>query len=320
MSDPLVSVIMNCHNGAAELPDALRSVREQTFRDYEIVFWDNASTDGSGELAKNFGPGLRYFRSEEKTSLGAARNSAISQARGKYIAFLDCDDLWAPEKLALQVDLFRKNPALGLVCCDTEIKRGYRTVGRFFETSLPRRGKVFAELLRDQWISMSSAMISAEALRKIREDAAAIQPLWFDESLNVCEEADVFYRTARDFELDYIDRPLAVWRAHGNNTTFARFGEIAAETRLILAKFRRLYPGFDEEYGDTAEILTRRADFQEAVSSWKEGNGVRARELIRPWLPASRKYRMFWLASYLPGSLFNALAGLYFSLPGFLRR
>ncbi|MBD5607792.1 MAG: glycosyltransferase family 2 protein [Desulfovibrio sp.] len=320
MNAPLVSVIMNCHNGAPELPDALRCLREQTFQDFEIIFLDNASTDGSGEIAKAFGPKLRYFRNEELASLGAARNLAIKEARGELIAFLDCDDLWKPEKLAAQVELFGKNSSLGLVCTDTEIRRGNKTTGTVFEISKPARGRAFAELMRDQWISMSSAMLSAKALDRIREKASAIHPLWFDESLNVCEEADVFYRIAHDWEIDYVDQPLTVWRVHGRNTTFRKFGQIAKETRSILEKHRRLYPGYDREYKDTVDVLTRRADFQEAAALWRDGEGGKARKLVKPLLKFSRKYRLFWLASFLPGALFLPIAEFYFSLPKSFRR
>lgn len=320
MNAPLVSVIMNCHNGALELPDALQCLREQTLQDFEIIFWDNASTDGSGETARAFGPKLRYFRDEKLASLGAARNFAIDKARGELIAFLDCDDLWKPEKLAAQVELFKKNPSLGLACSDTEIRRGNKTAGRLFETSKPARGRAFAALMRDQWISMSSAMLSRKALDSVREEASDIHPLWFDESLNVCEEADVFYRIAHDWEIDYVDQPLTIWRVHGRNTTFRKFGRIAKETRAILDKHRRLYPGYDRDYRETVDILTRRADFQEAVALWKDGEGAKARELINPLLKFSRKYRLFWMASFLPGAFFLPLAELYFSLPKSFRR
>ena len=118
MSAPAVSIIMNCLNCEKDLPDALKSVKEQTFQDFEIIFWDNGSKDRSAEIAKRFGPQLRYFSGTETVPLGEARNLAIKEAKGNYIAFLDCDDLWKPEKLSLQVELLKNNPDLGLACTD----------------------------------------------------------------------------------------------------------------------------------------------------------------------------------------------------------
>lgn len=315
MSAPAVSVIMNCYNGEKELPEALESVRKQTFQDWEIVFWDNCSDDNSAEIARAWGPKLRYFKSGSTVPLGAARNLAISQARSPYIAFLDCDDLWLPDKLQKQVSLFEANPRLGLACTDTLIMRDGNVLSRVFENSQPERGMVFDALMRRQWISMSSAMIARSALDNLAQDAS-----WFDERLNVCEEADVFYRLTHDWEADYIDEPLTVWRVHGDNTTFRKFSQFAAETRLILAKHRQLYPNYDQEHRDTVTILEARADFQEAIACWREGNGKKARQLVWPWVGKSPKHTLFWGASFLPGSLFATLAKIYFKLPGKIRR
>ena len=175
----------------------------------------------------------------------------------------------------------------------------------------------------------SRALILADNIRKwgigntmvTNNDPAHFAGLgeWFDESLNVCEEADVFYRIAKTWELDHVDEPLTRWRVHGVNTTFRKFGQFADETLRILDKHRKLYPGYDRDYPDLVGILTRRAAFQKAVTLWREGNGAEARRLVAPYV-ASPKLRLFWLASWLPGSLFDPLSQLYFELPGFLRK
>ena len=102
-SQPRVSVIMNCYNSDEHLRSALDSVMKQTWTDYEVIFWDNCSTDTSPQIARSYGDRVRYFRGTEKVPLGAGRNLAIARARGEYIAFLDCDDLWEPDKLERQL-------------------------------------------------------------------------------------------------------------------------------------------------------------------------------------------------------------------------
>ena len=211
---------------------------------------------------------------------------------------------------------------MGLVCTDTEIFDGKHVLKRLFAESRPQRGKAFAALMERQWISMSSAMLSRAALDSVvcppaREGGA---PVWFDESLNVCEEADIFYRVAHDWELDHVDAPLTLWRVHGNNTTFRKFGQFADETLYILEKHRRLWPGYDAAHPELVSLLTRRAAFQKAVSLWREGRGGEARAVIGPWRDESRKYRLFWWASHLPGACFDLAARLYFALPAVIRR
>ena len=324
MSVPAVSVIMNCLNSSRDLREAMDSIVAQTFTDFEIVFWDNGSTDESPAIAKSYGEKVRYFRGETTVPLGAGRNLALAQARGRYIAFLDCDDIWRPRKLELQVGLFEANPRVGLVSTDTEIFDGKRVIKRLFAETHPARGMAFVALMERQWISMSSAMVRAEALAGLSERAVPTgqgeNGGWFDESLNVCEEADVFYRIAHDWELDHVDEPLTVWRVHGSNTTFRKFGQFADETLRILDKHRRLYPGYDQEHAGLVILLTRRAAFQKAVALWREGRNAEARKVMAPWRNSGKKYQMFWWASFLPGGCFDAAARLYFALPAFLRR
>lgn len=312
----LVTVIINCYNGSRTLPDAFECLRSQTWRDFEVVFFDNASTDSSGGLAAKSGLPLRYYSSSHTIPLGAARNEAISHAQGELVAFLDCDDLWAPEKLEKQVALFQRDPMVGLVSTDTEVRRGEKTLYRLFERSRPARGLVFDDLMLRQWVSMSSAMLSKAALDSIAADGRK----WFDERLQVCEEADVFYRIAHDWKLDYVPEALTVWRIHASNSTFASFAQFSRETRKILQKHMELYPDYQTEHREVIEALEKRADFQEAVALWREGQGAKARELLKPHALNSPKCRLFGLVTWLPGSLFPILARAYFGLPGFLKK
>lgn len=309
---PTVSVIMNCLNCADDLREALSSVTAQTFTDWEIIFWDNGSSDQSPAIAQSYGEKVRYFRAEKTVPLGAARNLAIAKAEGRYIAFLDCDDIWLPEKIEKQVALLEANPRVGLVSTDTEMFDGHRVLNRLFAHAHPERGHVFRQLMTQQWISMSSAMVRREALDSLHE--------WFDESLNVCEEADLFYRIAHDWELDHVDAPLTRWRIHGANTTFRKFGQFADETLRILQKHHELYPNYATEYKDIVDLLTKRAAFQRGVALWREGHNAEARKAVAPYAASSPKYRLFYMATWLPGSCFDAAARLYFALPAFLRR
>ena len=100
---PLVSVIMNCLNGEQYLREAIDSVYAQTYDNWEIIFWDNASYDGTKKIAKSYDSKLKYFKSEVTSILGAARVLAVEKAKGEYFAFLDCDDIWYKEKLDKQM-------------------------------------------------------------------------------------------------------------------------------------------------------------------------------------------------------------------------
>jgi len=130
-NQPLISVIMNCYNGEKYLKDAIDSVISQTYKNWEIIFWDNQSNDESSKIFKNYKDDrLKYYYAESHTEiLYKARNFALKKAIGDYIAFLDTDDWWLPEKLEKQIPLF-KDPDVGLV---------YGNAWLFFEKKIKKK-------------------------------------------------------------------------------------------------------------------------------------------------------------------------------------
>ena len=101
----LVSVIMNCCNGEKYLREAIDSVYAQTYQNWEIIFWDNNSTDNSALIAQSYDERLKYFLAKERTPLGKARVLAANEGKGEYLSFLDCDDLWETHKTEKQIKL-----------------------------------------------------------------------------------------------------------------------------------------------------------------------------------------------------------------------
>lgn len=153
MNRPLVSVIVPTFNRAALLPRALDSIVAQTFSDWEIVLVDDGSTDETGEVANRYahelGERFQYVR-RANTGCCGARNDGISRARGSFVAFLDSDDEFLPEKLERQLELFRDRPELGLVYCDYScIDLEGRRFPSAFDEKLPFAREVRAERIGD---------------------------------------------------------------------------------------------------------------------------------------------------------------------------
>ena len=106
---------MNCYNGEEFLKDALESVKAQTYKNWELIFWDNQSNDKSAEVFKMYDDQrFKYFYAPTHSLLSEARNYAIEESTGEFLAFLDVDDWWNPDKLEKQIPLF-EDQDVGLV-------------------------------------------------------------------------------------------------------------------------------------------------------------------------------------------------------------
>lgn len=104
----LVTVIINCYNGEKYLRDTISSVKKQTYSNFELIFWDNKSTDNSKHIFLEYNdPRFKYFLSENHTNLPTARNLSLNKAKGDLISFIDSDDIWNERKLEKQVYFFR---------------------------------------------------------------------------------------------------------------------------------------------------------------------------------------------------------------------
>lgn len=204
---PLVSIIMNCYNSDKYLNEAIESVLAQTYENWEIIFWDNASTDKSPEIAKSFAPKLKYYRGEQTVPLGQARNFALREASGEFIAFLDCDDIWMKEKLEKQIPLFADSE-VGLVFSDAIYFNKAGENHRIYESRPYYTGNCFVKLLSDYYLCMQTVIIRRVALYSLT--------YWFDDQFNVVEEADLFIRIGYTWKIAMVNDPLAKWRVHAS--------------------------------------------------------------------------------------------------------
>lgn len=229
---PTVTVIVNCFNGAGFLAEAIRSVLAQSFQDWELVFWDNRSTDASAEVFQGFSDArLRYFLAPVHTVLYEARNFALEHARGQLVAFLDVDDWWHPDKLQEQVALFR-DPAIGFAYTNYWVvneQKSSQTLA--FAPPLPQ-GRGVDPLLCNYAVGMLTLMVRRDLL----------QAAGFDPRFLIIGDMDLVARLACSTEYRALDRPLAYYRWHGANISATSDGRKADEMQLWLEKVRDIRP------------------------------------------------------------------------------
>jgi glycosyltransferase involved in cell wall biosynthesis len=198
---PLVSVIIPTFNRADFLREAIDSVLAQTEKDFELIVVDDGSTDQTKEMLAAYGERILYLF-QTNAGASAARNLGIRQAQGRFITFLDSDDLWLPKKLSRQIEWMAAHPDLML--CYTEeiwIRRGARVNQKKIHAKVG--GWIYPLCLPRCIISPSSVLMRRELF-----DAAGL----FDERLPICEDYDLWLRVASRFEVGFIPEPLIVKR------------------------------------------------------------------------------------------------------------
>ena len=206
---PLVSIIINCYNGETYLNDAINSVLSQTYKNWEIVFWDNKSKDKSAEIFKSFRDDrFKYFYADHHTSLYKARNLAIEKTKGELIAFIDSDDLWVQNKLELQVPLF-KNLKIFLAYSNLWIIKKTLKKKRLFIKKNSPSGFIYESLLDDYNVGIITTIF--------RKSILDHKEHMFDERFSIMGDFDFFLRLSKSHYFHYTNIPLAFYRIHKNN-------------------------------------------------------------------------------------------------------
>lgn len=299
---PRISVIMNCLNGAAFLREAIDSVVAQSFADWEIVFYDDNSTDDSAVIAMSYGEKVRYFRSNTTIPLGAARNEALRWARGNLIAFLDVDDRWLPEKLAQQVAVFDTRPEVDFIYGNAyflETETGRTALA--YRTRQPE-GDVFRSFLRYYPVNLQTVMLRRSALEGLTE--------WFDPNFHLSEEYDLFMRILLQRRAAYLHEPLAVYRIHPNMSSIVKIEKYPVENQEVLNKLRRLVPNLDQDYRQEVSYLEGKIGYWYAAAAMRRGDRRAARQYLAPHRRKAPEFLVLYLVTFFPTSVWTWLQTL----------
>ncbi len=198
----LVSVVIATYNMGRYLPQAVQSVLCQTYANVEVQIVDDGSSDDTAQVVRRWEVDARV-RVHRQTNGGQAqaRNRGVALTRGRYVAFLDADDEWLPQKLTRQMPLFAA-PQIGVVYSDYECMDGE---GR----GLPKppthmyRGRVSAALLIDNFVSFQTAVVRRECLERLGA---------FDESVRMGDDYDLWLRLSAHYEFDFVSEPTVRYR------------------------------------------------------------------------------------------------------------
>jgi glycosyltransferase involved in cell wall biosynthesis len=297
--EPVVSVVMPVYQGREHLAAAIESVLAQTFEQFELLVVDDGSTDGSSAIARAYAerdPRVHYTR-QENAGQGAARNAGIDAARGRAIAFLDCDDLWLPDKLARQLPLLNERT---VIYADAYILRdgGHGRSERLSDHVDERlRPITVPSLIVGNAVPVLTTLLSRRLL-------LAHGGFTTDPTLQGAEDYDVWLRlAATGVEFAYVSEPLAVYRVHTASTSADRV-RMASARLAVLEKFAA------EDTGATHRKVLRLRIRSErrllATELWRRGSSRIARDGVpagRADLVRAVRVAPTWWRCWLVGAL-----------------
>ena len=222
----LVSVILNCYNGEKYLQAAIDSVINQSYSDWELIFWDNRSSDDSKKIFDSYkSDKLKYFISKKHTTLYEARNFALKECKGEYIAFIDSDDTWELDKLERQIKLFNNN-AIGVVYGNLWIYNERLKKKKIFAKNSLIKGKIYPKIFFDYKIGVITSVIKKKVLLKNKFN--------FESQFNHIGDFDLFIKLSRVSEFDAIQEPVATYRVHGENLSLKNVEQEIIEMKYWL--------------------------------------------------------------------------------------
>jgi glycosyltransferase involved in cell wall biosynthesis len=306
MSNPLVSVIIPAYNAQDFIAQTIESVIKQTYPHWELLVVDDGSTDGTRESLQKYVQDSRIkYLYQENQERSVARNHGIKSAKGKYIAFLDADDLWLPDKLKIQVEYLESHPEMGLCFTRYLFVDSQDTILGWPNVSFIPTQDQFYQLLQGNFIPNSTVMV----LRTIFDKVGL-----FDEALPAfgSEDWDMWLRVARRYSIHFINQPLAFYRIHTSNTSLERM-RLSAEAVLqkifadptlptYIAQYKsRVYACIYCGFSETCFRLNQR---QQAWDNWRRA------VTIYPGILVTKRGLLATLKLLSPYSLIALLAKL----------
>ena len=220
-----VSVVIPTYQCGRFVSQSIDSVLGQTFKNFEIIIVDDGSTDHTQEILNNYSNmnNIKIIR-QSNQGPSAARNLGIRMSTGEYIAFLDADDIWLPNKLEKQIEYLEKHPKVDLIYCDSYLFNEKSTMQKtFFDISQPFSGKVLNKLFLSDFIPLLTVVVRRSIFNSVG---------FFDETINGPEDYDLWLRISRTKTIDFIHEPLAKYRVTSGLTSEQKIKRLKNEINV----------------------------------------------------------------------------------------
>ena len=280
--NPKVSINLCCYNSEKYLRETLDSIVGQTYKDWELIIINDGSSDATADIIGEYkGKGLPLvYHHQENKGLGYSRTEALKRSHGEYIAFIDHDDLWLPDKLASQVNVLEDHPEVDFVYSNYFAMKGTRKT-LATRKRLPQ-GDVFERFLCHYPVAILTVMVRKKAIDRLDD--------FFDINLALAEEYDLFMRLLYRSQAIYLDKPTAVYRLHAGMNSFKSMGKWPDEIAYVLKKLGSLYPNLEHDYASAISSCKLEMEYARAKMFMEQGDLRSARRQIKPYKFITLKY------------------------------
>lgn len=295
MATPFFSVIITTFNRAALLKQALKSLQAQTFRDFEVFVYDDASTDNTQDIVKDFQaePGWKFVKLAKNSGYPYAKNLAFRELQGKYVAFLDSDDVWLPNKLQVFHEYITTNPAAGFIFSNGFIHQdGYILSKMFNETAAIPSGMLPAYMaVSNHWLPYVTTNVALKA-------EAVKQAGFYREDMAYLGDTEYFARIMKNHATGVIPEPLSIYRIHGISITQNR-DKCIDESVMTLDS--------TNPPKDIYDMLYDLIYYSQSVVLIKNGQCGKAREYLGKLKLRTSSYYKSYIFTFIPPFILGAI-------------
>lgn len=239
VSSPLVSIVMPTYNQDQFIGESIRSVLDQTHSNWELIIVNNFSEDDTINVVENFNDDrIRLINFKNNGIIAASRNIGILECKGEFVAFLDSDDIWLPEKLRIQIEYFKKNPKIGLLSTNATVIPGDTKLHKINSNRKISTRELF----------LKSVIVNSSVLMRhsIIEEIGLLDE---NPDIRAAEDLDYWIRASLKMEVAIIKKCLTLYRVHSSNAS-----ELGNNSSDSIKKFFNLYLRVLKKYEDNYKL------------------------------------------------------------------
>jgi glycosyltransferase involved in cell wall biosynthesis len=283
----MVSILMNCYNGERYLAEAIDSIYAQTYQNWEIIFIDNCSTDKSAEIVKSYDERIIYYKTKKNIELGDARAFGLQYCTGDFLAFLDTDDCYLPDKLDKQVAQLNANK---------NYQMSYS--GGFFinedsciiKKFMPKAdsGFVLLQQFKNYEINMQSVMLRNN------------QTIEFDSELEFSPDYDLFMHICAKHQVGVIHELLVKYRKLTHSLTDKKMNKWAVEVKITLDRLFKSNPQLKEKNPQEYQLAYAKVAYYEAIYLIKKHKKFQAVKVLSRYKTVNKAYFLLFLLALMP--------------------